>query len=47
MNQRVNKENTVNIDIGIEANKRQEIASGLSRVLADSYTLYLNTHNFH
>ena len=37
----------MNIDIGIEANKRQEIASGLSRVLADSYTLYLKTHNFH
>lgn len=35
------------IDIGIEATKRQEIASGLSRVLADSYTLYLKTHNFH
>jgi starvation-inducible DNA-binding protein len=37
----------MNIDIGIEANKRQKIASGLSRVLADSYTLYLKTHNFH
>jgi starvation-inducible DNA-binding protein len=37
----------MNIDIGIEANKRQEIANGLSRVLADSYTLYLKTHNFH
>ena len=37
----------MNIDIGIEASKRQEIASGLSRVLADSYTLYLKTHNFH
>src|SRR6188508_2288037 len=35
------------IDIGIDAKKRQEIASGLSRVLADSYTLYLKTHNFH
>jgi starvation-inducible DNA-binding protein len=37
----------MNIDIGIEANKREEIAAGLSRVLADSYTLYLKTHNFH
>ena len=37
----------MNIDIGIEANKRQEIAGGLSRVLADSYTLFLKTHNFH
>jgi starvation-inducible DNA-binding protein len=35
------------IDIGIEANKREEIANGLSRVLADTYTLYLKTHNFH
>ena len=35
------------IDIGIEANKREEIADGLSRVLADTYTLYLKTHNFH
>ncbi len=37
----------MNIDIGIDAPKRQEIAIGLSRVLADSYTLYLKTHNFH
>src|SRR5688572_16346170 len=35
------------IDIGIGADKRQEIATGLSRVLADTYTLYLKTHNFH
>jgi starvation-inducible DNA-binding protein len=35
------------IDIGIEAGKREEIAKGLSRVLADTYTLYLETHNFH
>jgi Ferritin-like domain len=35
------------IDIGIDANKREEIANGLSRVLADTYTLYLKTHNFH
>jgi len=37
----------MNINIGIEQNDRKEIASGLSRVLADSYTLYLKTHNFH
>jgi starvation-inducible DNA-binding protein len=37
----------MNIDIGIEAKKREEIAAGLSRVLADTYTLYLKTHNFH
>jgi starvation-inducible DNA-binding protein len=35
------------IDIGIEQSKRVAIASGLSRVLADTYTLYLKTHNFH
>ncbi len=35
------------IDIGIEADKRKEIADGLSRVLADTYTLYLKTHHFH
>ena len=37
----------MDIDIGIDANKREAIAGGLSRVLADSYTLYLKTHNFH
>ena len=37
----------MSIDIGIDAAKRHDIASGLSRVLADSYTLYLKTHNFH
>jgi starvation-inducible DNA-binding protein len=35
------------IDIGIDASKREAIAGGLSRVLADTYTLYLKTHNFH
>lgn len=35
------------IDIGIEEKDRKEIAQGLSRLLADSYTLYLKTHNFH
>ena len=35
------------IDIGIDANQREGIAAGLSRVLADTYTLYLETHNFH
>ncbi|HJQ22487.1 MAG TPA: Dps family protein [Blastocatellia bacterium] len=35
------------IDIGIEENDRREIAAGLSRLLADTYTLYLKTHNFH
>ncbi len=40
-------EKKMNIDIGIEARDRKTIAAGLSRVLADSYTLYLKTHNFH
>ncbi len=35
------------IDIGIDDKDRNEIAAGLSRLLADSYTLYLKTHNFH
>lgn len=35
------------IDIGIPAEQRQGIAEGLSRLLADTYTLYLKTHNFH
>ena len=35
------------IDIGITDQDRQEIAAGLSKLLADSYTLYLKTHNFH
>jgi starvation-inducible DNA-binding protein len=37
----------VAIDIGIGESTRKEIADGLSRVLADTYTLYLKTHNFH
>ncbi|OHX13615.1 Dps family protein [Chromobacterium sphagni] len=35
------------MDIGINEQDRQDIAHGLSRLLADSYTLYLKTHNFH
>lgn len=35
------------IDIGIETKAREEIAAGLSKVLADTYTLYLKSHNFH
>jgi starvation-inducible DNA-binding protein len=35
------------IDIGISEEDRGEIAEGLSRLLADSYTLYLKTHNYH
>jgi starvation-inducible DNA-binding protein len=35
------------IDIGIPEQDRLAIADGLSRLLADTYTLYLKTHNFH
>lgn len=35
------------IDIGISNKDRAAIAEGLSKLLADSYTLYLKTHNFH
>lgn len=37
----------MNIDIGINEKHRAEIAEGLAKLLADSYTLYLKTHNFH
>lgn len=35
------------IDIGISEADRKEIAAGLSHLLADTYTLYVKTHNFH
>ncbi len=35
------------INIGINEGDRRDIAEGLSRLLADTYTLYLKTHNFH
>jgi starvation-inducible DNA-binding protein len=41
------KAKTSTIDIGISAADRQKIVRGLSALLADSYTLYLMTHNFH
>ena len=37
----------VEVNIGIPEDQRQTIAEGLSRLLADTYTLYLKTHNFH
>ena len=50
----MSKKNTVGrrsaaplIDIGIKGKDREKIVQGLSRVLADTYTLYLKTHNFH
>ncbi len=39
--------NSTRIDIGIADADRARIAQGLSKLLADSYTLYLMTHNFH
>jgi len=35
------------MDIGLKKKDRETIVKGLSRLLADSYTLYLMTHNFH
>lgn len=35
------------INIGLSEKQREAISDGLSRLLADSYTLYLMTHNFH
>ncbi len=35
------------INVGINKNDREKIAAGLSRLLADSYSLYLKTHNYH
>ncbi len=35
------------IDIGIPETERRKIAEGLSHLLADTYTLYLKTHNYH
>jgi len=36
-----------NINSGLSEPKRKEVAQGLAKILADSYTLYLKTHNFH
>jgi starvation-inducible DNA-binding protein len=35
------------INIGLKEQDRKDIADGVARVLADSYTLYLKTHNYH
>src|SRR4051794_10608362 len=37
----------MNINRGLNENDRKKIVEGLSRLLADTYTLYLKTHNFH
>lgn len=41
------KANASSINIGLSEKDRSSIADGLSRMLADTYTLYLKTHNFH
>jgi starvation-inducible DNA-binding protein len=41
------KSQAPSINIGISEKDRAAIAKGLSRLLADTYTLYLTTHNFH
>jgi len=41
------KKGEMPIEIGIAEKDRKKIADGLSSLLADSYTLYLKTHNFH
>ncbi|MFW6315898.1 MAG: Dps family protein [Cyanobacteriota bacterium] len=41
------KTNQAPVNIGIEEDDRQAIAEGLSRLLADTYSLYLKTHYFH
>src|ERR1700741_5334962 len=41
------KEAVQHVNIGISDKDRKKIAEGLSRLLADTYTLYLKTHNFH
>ncbi len=41
------KDNSLNINIGIDSAALERIAEELSHVLANTYTLYLKTHNFH
>ena len=38
---------TMELNIGINTEDRQQIAAGLSKLLADSYSLYVKTHNYH
>ena len=47
MNARQKLSKTPSVNIGISSADRAKIAKGLSKFLADSYTLYLQTHNFH
>src|SRR5262245_17674524 len=41
------QEHPMEIHIGIDQKARREIVAALERALADTYTLYLQTHNFH
>ena len=41
------QDNVMPVNIGINEENRKQIADGLSRLLADTYSLYLKTHNFH
>jgi starvation-inducible DNA-binding protein len=43
----VKNQTSMPIEVGIKESDRFEIAKGLSKFLADTYTLYLKTHNFH
>jgi len=43
----MSKTNSSGINIGISEKDRSKVADGLSHMLADTYTLYLKTHNFH
>ncbi len=38
---------SMEIDIGIDKKDRKAITDGLAHLLADTYTLYLKTHNYH
>jgi starvation-inducible DNA-binding protein len=43
----MSKTPALKVDNGINAKDRKKLADGLSALLADTYTLYLKTHNFH
>ena len=47
MSKKKSLQTAADIDIGISQEQRKKIAEGLSHLLADTYTLYLMTHNFH
>ncbi len=47
MAKKTNSAGPASINIGISDKDRAAIAAGLSKLLADTYTLYLTTHNFH